>query len=176
MSRINENRELLNCKMILEHYKFIKQMNDMSTEEFIEFIYGISPSTYSAFKNKGFKNVKNIISDYIMIFNKALEIMKANYRDTKDNKKLSEIKRNNYIIRHLYLNKKTESCEAVANAIGIEVTHFCRIHIKALKYFADIFNRTSRRLNLNYNLDNNDVRIIEIRRLQLAAEKAQKIA
>ena len=175
MSKLVSNRELFMCKLVLEHYRFIKTMNNMSAEEFRHYIYGVSPASYSAFKNNDIKNVKSIISDYISIINKTLLAIR-NSKRTADNTGKKRIEKTNQIIRLLYINKKEMSVSEIAKKAGLNETHFCRYHIEALKYFSEFFNRNAEKFGYKNALSNVDVRLLEIIRLDKRAKAVQNIA
>lgn len=175
MSKINETRELMNCNIILEHYRFIKKMNEMSTKEFCDFIYGISPAAYSAFKNKGISNAQNIIADYLSIINSAMKAMKNEYtRKPADSK---STKRHYQLISLYYIrNTKSSSPSEISKKLNLCQNQFCRHRIDALKCFAEFFNTFAERKGYHNALSNIDVRIIEIARLDKKAKTAQSIA
>lgn len=175
MSKVNETRELMNCNIILEHYRFIKKMNDMSTKEFCDFIYGISPAAYSAFKNKGINNVQNIIADYLSIIKSSLRAMQNAY--TLSPNKNRTTKRHYQLISLYYIrNTKSSSPSEISKKLNLCQNQFCRHRIDALKCFAEFFNTFAERKGYHNALSNIDVRIIEIARLDKKAKTAQSIA
>ena len=163
------------CKLVLEHYRFIKEMSELSAAEFRDFVFGISPAAYSAFKNKGIESVRNIIAAYVTIIEKCLQAMKDKYKNSQDLKR-KEIRVNNDIIRLLYINKKRLTVRQIAIKAGINESHFCRYHVRALEYFAEIFKVTAKRLGYGNTFINKDVRVIELMRLHNIAQNIQKIA
>lgn len=163
------------CKLILEHYRFIKKMNDMSIEELGQYIYGVNPSIYSAFKNNELKCAKNIISDYLSIIKSSLNIIKHSIQRSEKETKAA-LTRVEKIIKALYINKKQSPISEIEEELGINKSHFCRYHIGALKYFAAIFNKVAQRKGYPNALSNIDTRILAIMRLDKQAKTVKQSA
>lgn len=177
MSKLKDNRELLMCDLILKHYRFIKKMNDMSVEEFCDYIYNINPAAYSAFKNKenGIASAKSIISDYCYLIKSSVKSMKNTaIRCTDKNKTIHQ--RNYKLISLLYINKKILTEADIESKCGISKSNLCKSRIIALKSFSQVFNSLAEKLDYKNALSNVDVRIIEIMRLHQKAVALQESA
>ena len=163
------------CHIILQHYRFIKKMNNMKTEEFADYIYNISPAIYSAFKNKGINNTKDIIADYITIVDKTINSIKNKAHNAKGDE--ARILNRYYRILCLrYTNKNLHSAEYIEQKLKLGERNLCKHLIESLKLFVIYFNQTATRLNHSNALTNSTVRVVEIARLVDKAEKLQKIA
>lgn len=176
MSKIREQKPLLQTKILLEHYKYICYLSELSKEEFSALINNAEPTIYAAFKNRSvsLEDTINIVATYKKVIRRTYYKIQHLTRsdDFKKNiDKYASIYIAYRVLKMKHFNKKNLSNEVIAMKLGISYkNNICREYQNALKLFYRFLIPIAKKNGLNNIFADNNIGIIKLLKLDKEAK------